>query len=84
MARPSVTLVLSSLFVIYVSYTIWTMSQLFTTLKCSGTPCFTSFLSTKPELQIALFTSENSNPLSNQVTEVIVFPNFNYNEEFER
>lgn len=60
------------------------MSQLFTNLKCSGTPCYTSILTTKPKLQIALFTSENPNPLSNQVQEVTVFRQFNYNENFQR
>lgn len=84
MFRPSITIILSSLFVIYISYSIWTMAQLFTNLKCSGTPCYTSILSTKPKLQIALFTSEHSNPLSNQVKELAVFSAFDYHEAFER
>lgn len=81
---PSITVIVSSLFVIYIAYSIWTMIQLFNSLQCTGKPCYTSFLATKPQLQIALFTSENPNPLSNQVKEVEVFHNFNYAEDFEK
>lgn len=84
MQRPSITFIVSSIFIIYIAYSIWTMSQLFRTLKCSGKPCYTSILATKPQLQIALFTSENPNPLSGQVKEVAVFSRFNYNENFEK
>lgn len=84
MGFPSITIVLSSIFAVYVAYSIWTMSQLFSSLKCSGTPCFTSYLSTNPQLQVVLFTSEVPNPLSGQVTEVAAFANFDYHQSFDR
>lgn len=84
MQLPSITLILSTIFVVYIAYSVWTLSQLFTTLKCSTIPCYTSILTTNPKLQLVLFTSVQNNPLSKDVTKITSIGNFDYRNEFER
>lgn len=84
MQLPSLTLVLSTGFVCYILHSMWALSQLFSTLSCSETPCYTSFLATNPKLQLALFTSPTKNPIGSEVTQVASFRDFDYREEISR
>lgn len=81
---PSITVVLSTIFTVYVAYSIWTLSQLFTTLQCTSEPCYRTILTTNPKLQMNLFTSVINNPLTKDVTKVAVIKNFNYREMVEK
>lgn len=84
MQLPSLTLILSTTFVLYILHSMWALSQLFTTLKCTQTPCFTSYLATEQKLQLILFTSTTKNPISSEVTEIAVLNKFNVDKELNR
>lgn len=84
MQRPSITLILSVIFMIYVAYSVFTLSQLFTTLECTSTPCFTTILAKNPKLQLNLFTSAVNNPLTKDVEKIGAIDNFDYRKEIER
>lgn len=81
---PSITLILSCIFFVYIAHSMYVLSTLFLTLKCSQQPCFTSYLSTKPQLQLILFTSTQSSPTSIEVTNIATINNFTYTEELQR
>lgn len=81
---PSITLIVSCIFLVYIAHSMYILSTLFLTLKCSDEPCFTSFLSAKPQLQLVLFTSTQSNPTKVEVTNIATISNFTYTEEIER
>lgn len=60
MMRPSLTQLVSLLFLIYIGNAIWTMAGLFFPATCSGSStrdCITSHLLSQPKLQLVLFTS---------------------------
>ncbi|XP_017481688.1 PREDICTED: cleft lip and palate transmembrane protein 1-like protein [Rhagoletis zephyria] len=80
---PSITTILGVAFMAYIAHSMWVMAQLFTTLQCSGQPCFTSFLSEKPRMQLALFTSTNSNPISTEVSTIFSTKNLDYMQPFQ-
>lgn len=84
MAFPSITTILGVVFLAYIGHSMWMMAQLFTTLKCSDVPCYTSFLTNKPRMQLALFTSTSANPISSEVTKLETIKNFNYWQNFEK
>lgn len=84
MAFPSITTILGVAFLGYIGHSMWMMAQLFTTLKCSDVPCYTSFLTNKPRMQLALFTSPNANPISVEVAKLDTIKNFNYAEHFSK
>ncbi|KAG4072039.1 hypothetical protein HA402_015538 [Bradysia odoriphaga] len=84
MPFPSITLIVSCIFFVYIAHSMYVLSTLFLTLKCSGQPCFTSYLSTTPQMQLILFTSTHSNPTSIEVTNIATINNFTYTEELER
>ncbi|XP_023307212.2 cleft lip and palate transmembrane protein 1-like protein [Lucilia cuprina] len=84
MGFPSITTILGVAFLGYIGHSMWMMAQLFTTLKCSDIPCYTSFLTNKPRMQVALFTSTSANPISAEVTKLESLKNFNYWEHYEK
>lgn len=84
MPFPSITVVLSTIFTVYVGYSIYTLSQLFITLKCTSTPCYRTILASNPKLQLNLFTSTVNNPLTKDVTKVAVINNFEYRNTYEK
>ncbi|KAI8122685.1 hypothetical protein FF38_14514 [Lucilia cuprina] len=84
MGFPSITTILGVAFLGYIGHSMWMMAQLFTTLKCSDIPCYTSFLTNKPRMQLALFTSTSANPISAEVTKLESLKNFNYWEHYEK
>lgn len=84
MKRPSLTLILSGIFIAYIGHSMWVLSQLFAAPKCTDIPCFTSFLSTNPKLQLLLFTSVQNNPVSKEVTKIATINNFKYRDSFLR
>lgn len=84
MPLPSITAILGTLFMVYVAYSVFTLSQLFTTLQCSSKPCFKTLLSKNPKLQLNLFVSTMNNPLSKDVNKIGVVNNFDYSKEFKR
>ncbi|XP_031627427.1 cleft lip and palate transmembrane protein 1-like protein [Contarinia nasturtii] len=84
MPLPSITVILGAIFMIYVSYSVYTLSQLFTTLQCTSTPCYTTILAKLPKLQLNLFVSPVSNPLTNDVTKIGAIEHFDYYKELKR
>uniref|UniRef100_W8BXX7 Lipid scramblase CLPTM1L n=2 Tax=Ceratitis capitata TaxID=7213 RepID=W8BXX7_CERCA len=82
MFLPSMTTILGVAFTAYIVHSIWMMAQLFTALKCSDKPCYSSFLSENPRMQLALFTSINPNPITTEVSKVFSTKNFDYLNPF--
>ncbi|XP_017871778.1 PREDICTED: cleft lip and palate transmembrane protein 1-like protein [Drosophila arizonae] len=83
MAMPSITTVVGVVFLAYILHSIYQMSQLFRGLQCTGSPCYTSFLAERPRMQLALFSSQNRNPIANEVTEVYKVKRFDYAQPFD-
>lgn len=81
---PSITVVIGAIFMIYVSYSVYTLSQLFTTLECTSTPCYKTILARLPKFQLNLFVSTVSNPLTNDVTKIGAIEHFDYYKELTR
>lgn len=84
MPLPSISVIAGTVFMVYVTYSVFTLSQLFTSLKCSSQPCYTTLLASKPSLQLNLFTSLVNNPLTKDVTKIGVVNNFDYNTELKK
>ncbi|XP_044735440.1 cleft lip and palate transmembrane protein 1-like protein isoform X2 [Chrysoperla carnea] len=64
MTRPSITVILSCLFMIYILNDLWSLARLFIPPKCSddsSNTCLESYLTSKPTLQLFLYTSSNVN-----------------------
>ncbi|XP_017012948.2 lipid scramblase CLPTM1L [Drosophila takahashii] len=83
MALPSISTLLGVAFLAYISHSIYQMSQLFTTLQCSGTPCYQSFLADRPRLQLALFSSLSRSPIASEVRDLYKAKSFDYHQGFE-
>lgn len=61
MQRPSLTLILSGIFLGYVVYAIFGIAQLFMPPVCEiNEPCLKSFLHANPKLQVHTFISPNT------------------------
>lgn len=84
MKIPSVTVILCSLFFCYIAHSIYTLVKLFSTPICSKQPCFQSYFATNPKLQLVLFTSHTSNPISSEVTKITSIRRFDYYNEYKR
>jgi len=83
MALPSISTLLGVAFLAYIGHSIYQMSQLFTTLQCSGVPCYTSFLADRPRLQLALFSSLSRSPIATEVRDLYKAKRFDYDQNFE-
>jgi hypothetical protein len=54
MQFPSLSLILSGIFISYIGYSVWTLAQLFVPPKCHvGEKCLISFLHNRPNLQVS-------------------------------
>lgn len=79
------TLVISGVFIAYISYSMYTFSLLFRTLSCSDEMiCYSSFLNKNPKMQLALFTSHSVSPISSEVNKLANIRNFDYREPYNR
>ncbi|GFG28363.1 hypothetical protein Cfor_01743 [Coptotermes formosanus] len=86
MQWPSLSLILSGIFIAYIGHALWTLAELFVPPKCQvGEKCLTSFLHNKPNLQLVLFTSVKSVPtVEKEVMLVDIQTNFDYNSPSEK
>ncbi|XP_030567720.1 cleft lip and palate transmembrane protein 1-like protein [Drosophila novamexicana] len=84
MAMPSISTLVGVAFLAYILHSIYQMSQLFTTLKCSDSPCYTSFLAERPRLQLALFSSLTRNPIATEVQDLYKTKRFDYGKSFDQ
>lgn len=83
--KPSVTSIVSLLFVGYIAYSMLTFATLFRHLECSDElKCYQNFLNKKPKMQLALFTSHARDPLSTEVAKVAIIRNFDYHEDYQK
>ena len=81
MKCPSFSLIISGVFLAYISYSIYTLSLLFIPPPCEkGELCLSSYLSKKPELQLDFFSSVKSRPLQVETTHLFSSLKFNYEE----
>lgn len=79
---PSFTVILSGVFIGYISYSIYVVSLLFTPPPCTEEKhCIKSYLSDQPKLQLNLFTSTMRRPLKTEVTNIYKDTNFHYLHE---
>ncbi|XP_034947585.1 cleft lip and palate transmembrane protein 1-like protein isoform X1 [Chelonus insularis] len=79
MYRPSLTLIISGLFVACIIHSIYNISLLFTAPSCEiGERCLYSYLEHNPKLQLHLFISPTSKPVSSEVSSIYSTLNFNY------
>ncbi|XP_015597472.1 cleft lip and palate transmembrane protein 1-like protein [Cephus cinctus] len=82
MKWPSISLIISVIFLGYIAHSIYTISLLFVPPSCeSGKTCLTSYLSTKPDLQLHMFTSTMGRPLQKEVVPVYSVSHFDYSQE---
>lgn len=80
---PSITTILASLFIIYLGNSLWSVFQLFRDISCTSLPCYTSYLSTNPNLQLAIFTSPTRNPIASEATKLLNRRKWNYKNELD-
>jgi len=84
MQLPSLTLILSLVFMAYISHSIWNLAKLFIPPPCSpDIHCIDYYLRHNPKLQMILFSSARLRPNSDPqlVTSV---RDFDYNTPFEK
>lgn len=81
MRWPSFNLLLTKIFLAYIVYTIYSLSQLFVAPSCEeGKSCLTSYLSQKPRLQLQVYSSVDKYPNERQLQFVHSNENFNYTD----
>ncbi|XP_033210206.1 cleft lip and palate transmembrane protein 1-like protein [Belonocnema kinseyi] len=81
MKWPSFSLIISGVFLAYICHSIYNISLLFIPPPCEkGQICLSSYLSTKPELQLDFFSSVMSRPLQAETTHLFSSSKFNYEE----
>ncbi|EZA62575.1 hypothetical protein DMN91_005507 [Ooceraea biroi] len=79
MQWPSLSVILSKVFLVYIVYSIYTLSQLFVSPVCEdGKPCLRSYLSERPRLDLYIYSSVRRNPASRDVDLVYSAQNFDY------
>lgn len=81
MQFPTVTQICCTAFVLYILHLIWSLSKVFSTLKCTETQCYSSFLTTEPKLELLMFTSPTRTPTQSQFIGIDVLDNFNISVE---
>lgn len=81
MQWPSLSVILSQIFLAYIVYSIYTLSLLFVSPACEdGKPCLRSYLSERPQLNLHIYSSVKRNPTSRDIDLVYSRQNFNYNQ----
>ncbi|XP_015521760.2 lipid scramblase CLPTM1L [Neodiprion pinetum] len=79
MKSPSLSLLLSGVFLGYIAYSIYTLSLLFVPPPCvKGETCLTSLLHTKPKLGLHMYVSTMSRPLQKELIHVYSEGIFDY------
>ncbi|GLV45925.1 uncharacterized protein CBL_11722 [Carabus blaptoides fortunei] len=84
MKRPSLTLILSGLFIAYVLHSMWTLANLFIPPKCTEEPCFPSFFNTNPTLTLNAYTSESPKTTVSGAKQILHMENFNYDVSVDK
>ncbi|CAL1687712.1 unnamed protein product [Lasius platythorax] len=81
MRWPSLSVILSQIFLAYIVYSIYTLSLLFVSPACEdGKPCLRSYLSERPQLNLYVYSSIRRNPTSRDIDLVYSAQNFDYNQ----
>ncbi|XP_012227535.1 lipid scramblase CLPTM1L [Linepithema humile] len=81
MRWPSLSVILSEVFLAYIVYSIYTLSQLFVSPACEdGKPCLKSYLSDRPRMNLYIYSSVRKNPASRDVDPVYSTQNFDYSQ----
>lgn len=75
---PSLNVILSSLFLIYIAHNMWVMKQLFSQIECTDKPCYSSYLARRPRMQLGLFLSTRATPISSEVSVLALLQPFEY------
>lgn len=79
MQWPSLSVILSEIFLAYIIYSIYTLSLLFVSPACEdGKPCLESYLSERPRLDLYMYSSIRRNPASRDTDLVYSVQNFDY------
>lgn len=81
MKWPSFTLIISGVFLTYICYSIYSISLIFIPPPCEKRElCISSYLNSKPNLQLDFFTSAKSRPLQAETIHVFSSSKFNYED----
>lgn len=81
MQWPSLSVILSEIFLAYIIYSIYTLSLLFVSPACEdGKPCLESYLSDRPLLDLYMYSSIRRNPASRDANLVYSAQNFDYDQ----
>lgn len=79
--KPSITAILSCIFLAFILHSIYNLVLLYQAPKCSkGEVCYYSILNKKPQLDLLLITAESGRGKAEEL--VLQKRNFNYNEAF--
>lgn len=86
MRRPSITLILSGLFIAYMAHSLWTISGLFFPTPCPPNGrCIKPFIARHPDLELQVYRSLKPKVSSTKyLTSVLSYQNFSIHEEFEQ
>ncbi|KAJ8687174.1 hypothetical protein QAD02_022968 [Eretmocerus hayati] len=84
MQFPSLTLILSGIFIAYISYSIYEVSHLFKVPACTNKKrCFESYLKSKPSLRLNFFISTMRRPLDSEAYNIYSKDNFDFMKEVD-
>lgn len=79
MQWPSLSVILSEVFLGYIVYSIYTLSQLFVSPVCEdGNPCLESYLIERPRLDLYMYSSVRRNPANRDADLVHSAQSFDY------
>ena len=85
MQWPSLTFILTKLFLIYIGYSIYNLCLLFKTPVCKeGKQCLTSYLSQGQQLQLQIYSSIHKYPTEQLLDFVYATKDFNYTHASSR
>lgn len=81
--KPSFSLIFCGLFLAFILHSIWNLYLIFQPPICQpGEICYASYLNVKPQLDLLVYTTDNSK--SGNTNSILSISNFNYDEQFER
>ncbi|XP_051156423.1 lipid scramblase CLPTM1L [Leptopilina boulardi] len=81
MKWPSFSLIISGVFLTYICYSIYSISLIFIPPPCEKRElCISSYLNSKPDMQLDFFSSTKSRPLQAETIHVFSSSKFNYEE----
>ncbi|KAK2191460.1 hypothetical protein NP493_53g18005 [Ridgeia piscesae] len=86
MRRPSITSILSVVFIAYMTHSLWTISGLFFPTPCPPNGrCIKPFIARRPDLELQVYRSLRPTVSSTKyLTSVLRYQNFSIHEEFEQ